>query len=284
MMTENDRAWLLGGDRRRRRRGCCPPPPGPAPQPAPTLTGAPVAPPSPLTVFRHGPQLGLVWAHSQTPSAVGAVLLDVAVVAALVWGLWLAARWFRNPSDLATLHQLRDLTPKHAAQHRHPAAHVPEGTKPEGGPRRPTAACCSATTCPARSSCAARDEDTYVAIMAPRAGKCTALAIPIAEEAPAAAADDLQQARRLRRHLGLPRPGRADLDAGHPGRRAGRARHVVGHDRRGRADRASRTPRQPLRQPGQQRSRRPVLGHGRLPTFWSATSVPRGWRAPPSAT
>ncbi|MET7650506.1 DUF4913 domain-containing protein [Streptomyces sp. NPDC005486] len=114
-MTENDRAWafggtLFGGALTLSAASWAGAAAGAA------LTGDDVAAASPLTVYRMATDFAGVWPHSQTASAIGAALVDVAVVALVVWGLRLALRWFRNPSDLATLHQMRELAPKQAAR------------------------------------------------------------------------------------------------------------------------------------------------------------------------
>ena len=109
--------------------------------------------------------------------------LDLAVIVFVVWGLRVAFRWFRNPSSLATLYQVRELTPKHAARTATRLRGLVEGHQAQGVPAARPRACCWGTTCRPASSCAESDEDTYVAIMAPRAGKSTSLAIPVAEEA-----------------------------------------------------------------------------------------------------
>ncbi|MFD4412494.1 type IV secretory system conjugative DNA transfer family protein [Streptomyces sp. NPDC058475] len=147
------------------------------------VTGEDVAPAAPLTLWRMAHDWAAVWPHSQTASAIGAVLLDVVVVALLVWGLRWAFRWFRNPSSLATLHQVRELTPKHAA---HTAIRLRaslKDTKPKEIQARDRGVLLG-DHLPSGVELRGNDEDTYVAIMAPRAGKSTSLAIPVAEEAP----------------------------------------------------------------------------------------------------
>lgn len=115
MMTENDRAWAFGGI----------PFGGAAVLSAASwagaaagaaMTGEKVAPLSPLTVYRMANDWATVWPHSQTASAIGVGIVDILVVALIVWGLRFSFRWFRNPSSLATLHQVRELTPKPAAR------------------------------------------------------------------------------------------------------------------------------------------------------------------------
>ncbi|WP_455361243.1 type IV secretory system conjugative DNA transfer family protein [Streptomyces sp. SYSU K21746] len=186
MMTENDRAWaaggiLLGG--------------------AVTLgvstwagaaagalvTGEDVAdfPLSLVGAFQMATEWSTVWPHSQTASTIGAALLDVAVVILVVWGLRVAFRWFRNPSSLATLHQVRELTPKQAATTATRLRVSLKDTKPKEIPARDRGVLLG-DHMPSGIELRGSDEDTYVAIMAPRAGKSTSLAIPVAEEAPAA--------------------------------------------------------------------------------------------------
>lgn len=183
-MTENDRAWaaggiLFGGTVALSAASWAGAAAGAA------LTGADVAPASPLTVYRMATDWSGVWAHSPTASAVGAALVDVAVVALIVWGLRWAFRWFRNPSSLATLHQVRELAPKAAA---HTATRLRaslKNTRPKDLPARDRGVLLG-DHLPSGVELRGSDEDTYVAIMAPRAGKSTSLAIPVAEEAPGA--------------------------------------------------------------------------------------------------
>ena len=184
MMTDNDRAWVLGGI----LGG------GAATLAAATwagaalgagAAGAPVAPPAPRTVLNMARDWGAVWAQSQTQSALGAVLLDAVVTAVLVWGLWIASRWFRNPSDMATLHQLRELTPTPAARTATRLRVSLKEVKPRAVPPADRGVLLG-NHLPSGVELRGSDEDTFVAIMAPRAGKSTALAIPVAEEAPGA--------------------------------------------------------------------------------------------------
>ncbi|MFE7212479.1 type IV secretory system conjugative DNA transfer family protein [Streptomyces sp. NPDC057611] len=183
MMTESDRAWAFGGilfggvvtlsaaSWAGAAAGA-------------VLTGEDVAPASPLTVYRMVTDWSGVWAHSQTASAIGAALVDVAVVALIVWGLRWAFRWFRNPSSLATLHQVRELTPQPAARTATRLRASLKDTKPQNVPPRDRGVLLG-DHLPSGVELRGSDEDTYVAIMAPRAGKSTSLAIPVAEEAPA---------------------------------------------------------------------------------------------------
>jgi type IV secretory pathway TraG/TraD family ATPase VirD4 len=183
MMTESDRAWaaggiLLGGAVTLSAATWAGAAAGAA------LTGEDAAPASLLTVYRMATDWSSVWPQSSTASAVGAGLLDVAVVALVVWGLRVVLRWFHNPSSLATLYQVRELTPKRAA---HTATRLRaslKGTKPKDVPARDRGVLLG-DHLPSRVELRGSDEDTYVAIMAPRAGKSTSLAIPVAEEAPA---------------------------------------------------------------------------------------------------
>ncbi|WP_229891876.1 hypothetical protein [Streptomyces lavendofoliae] len=148
------------------------------------LTGEQAAPASPLTIYRMASDWNAVWTGSPTASAIGAVLLDVAVIALIVWGLRVTFRWFRNPSHLATPHQVRELTPKHAAR---TATRLRASLK-DAGPKEIEArdrGVLLGDHLPSGVELRGSDEDTYVAIMAPRAGKSTSLAIPVAEGAPA---------------------------------------------------------------------------------------------------
>ncbi|MEU9535820.1 TraM recognition domain-containing protein [Streptomyces sp. NPDC048213] len=184
MMTENDRMWavagtvfggaavLSGASWAGAAAGA-------------VLTGAEAAPASPLTLYRMAHDWSSVWPHSQTASLVGTTVADLAVVVFVVWGLRWAFRWFRNPSSLATLHQVRELTPKHAAVTATRLRTSLKGTKPSELPPRDRGVLLG-DHLPSRIELRGSDEDTFIAIMAPRAGKSTALAIPVAEEAPGA--------------------------------------------------------------------------------------------------
>lgn len=149
------------------------------------VTGEDVAPIGPATVYHMARDWSSVWPHSQTASAIGAGLFDVAVVALVVWGLRVAFRWFRNPSSLATLHQVRELTPTHAARTATRLRVSLKGTKPKEV-EAPDRGVLLGDHMPSGVELRGSDEDTYVAIMAPRAGKSTSLSIPVAEEAPGA--------------------------------------------------------------------------------------------------
>lgn len=184
MMTENDRAWAFGGT----LVG------GAVILSAATWTGAAagavltsedVAPASPLTVYRMVTDWSGVWPGSPTASAIGALLLDVAVIALVVWGLRVTLRWFRNPSSLATLHQVRELTPKPAARTATRLRASLKDTAPKEIPARDRGVLLG-DHMPSGVELRGSDEDTYASIMAPRAGKSSALAIPVAEEAPGA--------------------------------------------------------------------------------------------------
>ncbi|MFE0453080.1 type IV secretory system conjugative DNA transfer family protein [Streptomyces sp. NPDC058914] len=184
MMTENDRAWAFGGGiffgsfllGASSWAGAAA---------GAALTGEDAAPANVLTVYRMATDFAGVWPHSQTASAIGAVLLDVAVIALLVCGLRWAFRWYRNPSHLATLHQMRELTPKHAAKKATQLRASLKGLKPKDVAPADRGVLLG-NHLPSKVELRGSDEDTYVAIMAPRAGKSTALAIPVAEEAPGA--------------------------------------------------------------------------------------------------
>lgn len=186
MMTENDRAWAAGGIVL-----------GGAVTLAVTtwagaaagafLTGDDVAdfPVTVVDAYRMATGWSQMWPHSQTASTIGAALLDVLVVVLVVWGLRVSFRWYRNPSSLATLHQVRELTPKHAARTATRLRASLKETKPKDIPARDRGVLLG-DHMPSGVELRGSDEDTYVAIMAPRAGKSTALAIPVAEEAPGA--------------------------------------------------------------------------------------------------
>ncbi|MFI9214334.1 type IV secretory system conjugative DNA transfer family protein [Streptomyces sp. NPDC053253] len=184
MMTENDRHWAAGGI----LFG------GAVALSASTwagaaagavVTGEDAAPLSPLTVYRMVQDWGTVWAGSPLASGIGAGLFDVAVVALIVWGLKVSFKWFRNPSSLATLHQLRELTPKPAANTATRLRASLKNVKPKKIAARDRGVLLG-NHIPSGVELRGSDEDTFVAIMAPRAGKSTSLAIPVAEEAPGA--------------------------------------------------------------------------------------------------
>ncbi|MFH8242628.1 type IV secretory system conjugative DNA transfer family protein [Streptomyces sp. NPDC018321] len=184
MMTESDRAWAVGGivfggavtlsaaSWAGAAAGA-------------VLTGDEAAPASPLTVYRMATDWSGVWTHSQTASVIGAALVDVAVVGLVVWGLRWAFRWFRNPSSLATLHQVRELAPKAAARTATRLRASLKDSEPKDVPARDRGVLLG-DHLPSGVELRGSDEDTYVAVMAPRAGKSTSLAVPVAEEAPAA--------------------------------------------------------------------------------------------------
>ncbi|MFH8410403.1 type IV secretory system conjugative DNA transfer family protein [Streptomyces sp. NPDC018019] len=186
MMTDNDRAWAAGGI----LLG------GAVTLSVSTWAGAAAGalvtgedpapvPLSPAGLFQMATRWPAVWAHSPTASVIGAGLLDILVIALVVWGLRLCFRWFRNPSDLATLYQVRELTPKQAARTATRLRASLKNTKPVEVPARDRGVLLG-DHLPSGVELRGSDEDTYVAIMAPRAGKSTSLAIPVAEEAPAA--------------------------------------------------------------------------------------------------
>ncbi|MGV9921529.1 type IV secretory system conjugative DNA transfer family protein [Streptomyces cellulosae] len=185
-MTENDRAWaaggiLLGGAVTLSVSTWAGAAAGA------TLTGDDVAPfpTSLVAAYQMATDWPAAWPHSQTASLVGATVADLAVLGFLVWGLRWAFRWFRNPSSLATLHQMRELTPKRAAATATRLRASLKGAKPSKVPPRDRGVLLG-DHLPSGVELRGSDEDTYVAIMAPRAGKSTSLAIPVAEEAPGA--------------------------------------------------------------------------------------------------
>ncbi|MFF8293660.1 type IV secretory system conjugative DNA transfer family protein [Streptomyces sp. NPDC016309] len=184
MMTDNDRAWafggiVLGGAVTLSASSWAGAAAGAV------LTGEPAAPASPVTIYRMASDWSAVWSGSPTASAIGAALLDVAVVALVVWGLRVSLRWFHNPRHLATLHQVRDLTPKHAARTATRLRASLKDTEPKQIPARDRGVLLG-DHLPSGVELRGSDEDTYIAIMAPRAGKSTSLAIPVADEAPGA--------------------------------------------------------------------------------------------------
>ncbi|QDN84394.1 type IV secretory system conjugative DNA transfer family protein [Streptomyces sp. RLB3-6] len=186
MMTDNDRAWAAGGivlggavglalsTWAGAAAGALVTGDDPAPLPL-SLVGA----------FEMATQWSQSWPHSQTASAVGATVTDLAVTVFVVWGLRWAFRWFRNPRSLATLHEVRELTPIHAARTATRLRASLRDTKPADVAARDRGVLLGDHR-PSGVELRGSDEDTYCAIMAPRAGKSSALAIPVAEEAPGA--------------------------------------------------------------------------------------------------
>ncbi|MGW6467449.1 type IV secretory system conjugative DNA transfer family protein [Streptomyces rubiginosohelvolus] len=152
------------------------------------LTGADVAPFSPLIIMRMPSGWtgwNSVWSGSPVASATGAALLDALAVVALILLVRFLRKWFHHPLDMATLHQMRELTPTQAA---HTATRLRvslKGTQPRDVPS-PDRGVFLGDHSPSGVELRGNDEDTYLAIMAPRAGKSTSISIPVAEEAPAA--------------------------------------------------------------------------------------------------
>ncbi|MFJ3519777.1 type IV secretory system conjugative DNA transfer family protein [Streptomyces sp. NPDC090131] len=185
MMTDSDRNWVAGA--------CLVG--GVVVLSAATWTGAalgtlatiePVEPDlSAYTVMRMVRDWSSVWAPSPIAAGIGAFLFDLVVVAALVWGARLGLRWFYHPRDMATLHQVRDLAPMQAARTATRLRASLKGIPPKEIPPADRGVLLGDHT-PSGIELRGSDEDTFVAIMAPRAGKSTSLAIPVAEEAPAA--------------------------------------------------------------------------------------------------
>lgn len=167
MMTENDRAWaaggiLLGGAVTLSVSTWAGAAAGAA------LTGDDVAPfpTSLVAAFQMATDWPAAWPHSQTASLVGATVADLAVVVFLVWGLRWTFRWFRNPSSLATLHQMRELTPKRAAATATRLRASLKDAKPSKLPPRDRGVLLG-DHLPSGVELRGSDEDTYVAIMAP---------------------------------------------------------------------------------------------------------------------
>ncbi|MEW1551969.1 type IV secretory system conjugative DNA transfer family protein [Streptomyces tsukubensis] len=184
MMTDNDRAWAAGGILLGGAVGLS------VSTWAGAAAGAVVTGDTPadfpvtlVEAYRMATQWPAAWPHSQTASLVGATVADLAVVVFLVWGLRWVFRWFRNPSSLATLHQVRELTPKHAARTAIRLRTSLKDIGPKEIPARDRGVLLG-DHLPSGVELRGSDEDTYVAVMAPRAGKSTSLAIPVAEEAP----------------------------------------------------------------------------------------------------
>ncbi|MEU5163917.1 TraM recognition domain-containing protein [Streptomyces sp. NPDC020875] len=186
MMTENDRMWAAGGIVLGGAVGLS------VSTWAGAAAGALVTGDEPadfpltlVDAYRMATQWPQTWPHSQTASLAGATVADLAVVVFLVWGLRWAFRWFRNPSSLATLHQVRELTPKHAARTATRLRASLKDTAPKRLAPRDRGVLLGDHR-PSGVELRGNDEDTYVAVMAPRAGKSTSLAIPVALEAPGA--------------------------------------------------------------------------------------------------
>ncbi|APY87580.1 hypothetical protein DCW30_22060 [Streptomyces alfalfae] len=184
MLTESDKLWIAGGTAAGAGALLAAGAWGGAAAGA-ALTGDPVAPLSPLTVFDMARDWSSVWPASQTASAIGATVGDLALLVFVVWGVRWALKWFRNPSHLATLADVREMTPKAAARTAVRLRPALKGTKPTDL-KAADRGVLLGDHMPSGVELRGSDEDTYVAIMAPRAGKSTALAIPVAEEAPAA--------------------------------------------------------------------------------------------------
>jgi type IV secretory pathway TraG/TraD family ATPase VirD4 len=184
MMTDNDRAWAAGGIALGGAVTLSVSTWAGAAAGA-TLTGDHAAhfPMSVVDAYRMANHWSATWPHSQTASTVGAIVLDVVVVALVVWGLRWVLRWYRNPRSLATLDQVRDLTPTRAAATAVRLRPSLEGTK-VSKVKPADRGVLLGDHLPSGVELRGSDEDTYVAIMAPRAGKSTSLAIPVAEEAP----------------------------------------------------------------------------------------------------
>ncbi|WP_244178721.1 type IV secretory system conjugative DNA transfer family protein [Streptomyces rubellomurinus] len=183
-MTENDRMWLAGGIlvggvvvlAASTWTGAAA---------GAVLTGADAPSLSPYTVFEMARSWTAVWPHSPVASGAGAALFDAVVVAGIGWGLWAGLRWFHQAAHLATLHQVRDLTPKRAASTSTRLRASLRDVKPRDVTPRDRGVLLG-DHLPTGVELRGSDEDTYLALMAPRAGKSSAIAIPIAVEAPAA--------------------------------------------------------------------------------------------------
>ncbi len=183
MITDNDRAWLAGGIALGSVTVLAVASWVGAAAGA-VITGAPAAPLTYDTVVSMTGAWGEVWAQSQTASAVGAGLVNLTAITALIWLLRLLFRWLRNAAHLATLYQVRDLAPKRAASTAIRLRRSLREMKPQYVAPADRGVLLG-NHLPSNVELRGSDEDTYVALMAPRAGKSTALAIPIAEEAPA---------------------------------------------------------------------------------------------------
>ncbi|WP_037652766.1 type IV secretory system conjugative DNA transfer family protein, partial [Streptomyces exfoliatus] len=140
---------------------------------------------SPLTILNMTRDWSGVWAGSPVISAICAALIDLAVVAVLVWTVRVARKWFYHPLDMATLYQLRELTPEPAARTATRLRRSLKGTESKDV-RAADRGVLLGDHMPTGVELRGSDEDTFIAVMAPRAGKSTALAIPIAMEAPGA--------------------------------------------------------------------------------------------------
>ncbi|MFC7872018.1 type IV secretory system conjugative DNA transfer family protein [[Kitasatospora] papulosa] len=180
MMTESDRQWaaggiLVGGTLALAASSWAGAAAGAL------AVGQDVPPLNWVTLFTMVTDWRQVWPH--TGSIVGAVLVDVLVAAAVIWGLRTLFRWYRNPRGLATLDEVREMTPGPAAA----AATRLRASLKDTKPKNLAAAdrgVLLGNHLPSGVELRGSDEDTYVAIMAPRAGKSTSIAIPVAQEAP----------------------------------------------------------------------------------------------------
>ncbi|MFH9648877.1 type IV secretory system conjugative DNA transfer family protein [Streptomyces albidoflavus] len=184
MMTDNDRAWaagaiLVGGA----VTGAAAAWGGAAV--ATLAAGGQVPGFGPATFLAMAKDWNGTWEDAPTAATVGAGIGVVLLIALLVWGVRFWRRWYASPRDLATLHQVRDLGPKAAAR----TATRLRASLRERKPKELAPAdrgVLLGDHLPSGVELRGNDEDTYLALMAPRAGKSTALAIPISEEAPGA--------------------------------------------------------------------------------------------------
>ncbi|WP_275466304.1 type IV secretory system conjugative DNA transfer family protein [Streptomyces noursei] len=184
MLSDSDRAWLLGtgalGSAVTLSASTWA---GAAAGAA--LAGAEPAGLTPATVALMAQHWAEAWPHSPAASAAGAAISDLIVASTLAWGTRAALRNWSEPSGLATLRQLREMTPRQAAR---TATRLRASLKDRKPKELVAAERGVLLGNHGRSGVELRgsDEDTYVALMAPRSGKSTALAIPIAMEAPGA--------------------------------------------------------------------------------------------------
>ncbi|MER6845812.1 type IV secretory system conjugative DNA transfer family protein [Streptomyces platensis] len=175
------------------------------------LGGGGWAPPSPsiaslVRLLKGGPSA--LWPAAPTGAMVGAlVVVALALVAVVVAGVW-AWRRFRRPTGLAANNSaMAPLMPAAAierARQLRPSLTAVKEIAPQDrgvllGELEPTG-----------PELRGSDEDTYTAVMAPRAGKTTSLAVPSLLEAPGPAlltsnkSDAFTLTRRAREQVGTP--------------------------------------------------------------------------------
>nr|WP_234444705.1 TraM recognition domain-containing protein [Streptomyces sp. NRRL F-525] len=138
------------------------------------------------SVFRlvgHGP--GALWPGHATAATVGMLLLLVLVLALLGVGGWYVwRRWFSHRPGLAGLREMAPLSPKAMAARARELRPSLDGVKEVSADE--SGVLLGNLDQPHGPELRASWEDVMLAIMAPRSGKSTALAIPAIQRAPGA--------------------------------------------------------------------------------------------------